>query len=71
MAICKMEEVTNSIRDNHNMPPKCNMMIIKLLSMSNRKNEDQMVDKTSMDNKWMISRKEKNKKKLTNIIRNV
>ena len=48
---CKME-ATNSMRDNHNnMPPKCNTRIRKLISMSYRKSEDQMADKTSMHKK--------------------
>lgn len=47
----------NSMRGNHNMPPKCNMRIIKLIiitsnSMNNRKSEDQLAaDKTNMKEK--------------------
>ena len=40
-----------SMRGNHNMPPKCNMMIIMLFYMSNRKDRDRMADKSSMGSK--------------------
>ena len=44
---------THSMRGKHSMPLKCNTMIIKHHSMSNRKNEDHMVGKSSLDSQMV------------------